>query len=232
MAASPAAPESIRDRYRVGQREKQSAFRAATTNISAATKTSLLEEARVNAVIAAAKVPLLVGEKAVKEHISAVSRMTDTALIKAHQQAFQAQAIKLHTEKLTQITARTAAAVTTAMGFTVTQQTNNNMLRIIGVDKIGRALVSEIRVDKNSNVESRTEVLGVTDATCSALLDKFQEQMALAGVALGNAKRRKTGPAVTLKRAAAVAEAQHAAVPTKSTKAKMKTSKKVFAGGG
>jgi len=78
-------------------------------------------------------------------------------------------------------------------------------LRVIALDHTGRALVSEVNV-KDAHVSVETEVIGIGDDTCNAVLDDFDRALEARGVR-ADTTRAITGGACVLEAAKAVSHA-------------------------
>lgn len=68
-----------------------------------------------------------------------------------------------------------------------------HVLRVVATDSKGRALVSEIRPNAEGEYDLATEVVGVSDGSCHALLDRFDQSLEHLGVRSGPPQRRVTG---------------------------------------
>ncbi len=66
-------------------------------------------------------------------------------------------------------------------------------VRLIASDPCGRALVTEIRNGQDHEPSIETEVVGVTDGSCAAILDAFDKALEEAGVRAAPPKRKFTG---------------------------------------
>ena len=65
-------------------------------------------------------------------------------------------------------------------------------IRVIASDKDGRALVTEIRADKEHEPSIETEVVGVTDGTCTDIMDRFDQALEVQGVRASHKDRKWT----------------------------------------
>ncbi len=66
-------------------------------------------------------------------------------------------------------------------------------IRVIASDDAGRALVTEIHNPPNHQLSLETEVVGVTDGSCVAILDKFDRALMDQGVSSTASERKWTG---------------------------------------
>jgi hypothetical protein len=80
------------------------------------------------------------------------------------------------------------------IGFTQVERTvtGSGVIRTIGMDVRGRTLVNEISLH-DEEVATESEVLGVGDSTCSAVLDELGRALERNGLRSGDASRRPTG---------------------------------------
>jgi hypothetical protein len=80
------------------------------------------------------------------------------------------------------------------IGFTQVERTvaGSGVIRTIGMDVRGRTLVNEISLN-GGEVAAESEVLGVGDNTCSAVLDELGRALERNGLRSGDASRRPTG---------------------------------------
>jgi len=87
------------------------------------------------------------------------------------------------------------ADATTMAGFTSikTEAGFGNMVRVIGTDEKGRSLVTEIRSDAKRDISITTEVLGVTDGSCTRIMDAFDHALEIKGIRSALPLRRHKG---------------------------------------
>jgi hypothetical protein len=76
---------------------------------------------------------------------------------------------------------------------------DHNIMAIIGQDSHGRNLVHELQVTENAMPLLRSEVLGIHDNKCSAIMDNFQNELSRLGTGIQLPSHRKaTGGIATL----------------------------------
>ncbi|AFZ11535.1 hypothetical protein Cri9333_0589 [Crinalium epipsammum PCC 9333] len=81
------------------------------------------------------------------------------------------------------------------IGFTSVQTMASlvGTVRLVATDAQGRSLVTEINGDINSQPSIATEVVGVSDGSCNAILDEFDRALEAAGVRAAVPTRKFTG---------------------------------------
>lgn len=67
------------------------------------------------------------------------------------------------------------------------------LVRVIGTDPAGRTLVTEIETSAEGEPQVATEVVGVSDGSCHAILDAFDRALEAQGVRSGPPRRKYTG---------------------------------------
>lgn len=105
--------------------------------------------------------------------------------------ALEAQHHQVFVESLTVACER----ATLAAGFQTVEVARGvgDTVRVIGASPAGHALVTEININPRHEPTIETEVVGITDGRCNAILDKFEAALAEAGVRGTPPKRRFTG---------------------------------------
>ena len=81
------------------------------------------------------------------------------------------------------------------VGFKAIQTTTgpSGEVRVIASDSTGRSLVSEISADPERDTNIATEVVGVADGSCTAILDAFDKALDEEGVRASTPRRKFTG---------------------------------------
>jgi hypothetical protein len=81
------------------------------------------------------------------------------------------------------------------VGFTAaaSMKAGDGTIRLVANDRDGRVLVTEIRHDTQGMPRIETEVLGVGDGSCHAVLDAFDAALVRLGVRSSEPGRRSTG---------------------------------------
>jgi hypothetical protein len=113
------------------------------------------------------------------------------------------------------------------VGFNRLQtEVRTDQVRVIATDGQGRSLVSEIGVGLNSEPRIETEVIGVKDGSCAALLDAFDEALEREGVVGARRDRRLTGGVPAVVRKVLGAAVSGSTSPGKSAAAESRTAAK------
>lgn len=68
-----------------------------------------------------------------------------------------------------------------------------SMARFAATDTLGRTLVTEVNAAKDGNMKIETEVVGVSDGSCKAILDDFDKALEDEGVKSQTPNRKFTG---------------------------------------
>ena len=119
---------------------------------------------------------------------------TPAALADAQNQAV-ATLMHAHAQTMTEGLAAACATVSRTLGFErieVRPAIIGNGVRVLALNADGRTLVSEVGPVAGGDIEVQTEVIGVTDGSCHALLDHFDVEMERLGVT-ADPTRRSTG---------------------------------------
>jgi hypothetical protein len=100
-----------------------------------------------------------------------------------------------HNQILSQTVSSACGRASARIGFTDVQTDTgaDGTIRVIGVDKAGRALITEISTDPDHNITIAAEVVGVQDGSCGALMDAFDEALSSEGVRRSAGQRKFTG---------------------------------------
>ena len=65
--------------------------------------------------------------------------------------------------------------------------------RVVASDEAGRTLVSEVRANAAGGIDVSTEVVGITNGSCHAVLDRFGQALSIQGVKSDESRRKWTG---------------------------------------
>ena len=81
------------------------------------------------------------------------------------------------------------------IGFTKVKSdiVSPGLTRIVATNPIGYNLISEIHTNKEKKVDIFSELVNITDGTCSSIMDNFCKQMELLGVIASQKERKPTG---------------------------------------
>ncbi|HSK73472.1 MAG TPA: hypothetical protein VK892_17370 [Pyrinomonadaceae bacterium] len=113
--------------------------------------------------------------------------------------AAEAGAVKFlensHSQVLLESISSACQKASSKIGFNqvYTEFAKDGTTRIIGSDPMGRAVITEVSKDKDHNFSVTTEVVGVSDGSCSQILDAFSEALTNEGVRRSPGKRSFTG---------------------------------------
>jgi hypothetical protein len=116
------------------------------------------------------------------DEVQAQSVICERAIRQEHQGLLQEACAAVYEASMAQI------------GFTQVERlvAGSGVIRTIGMDVRGRTLVNEISLH-DGEVAAESEVLGVGDNTCSAVLDELGRALERNGLRSGDASRRPTG---------------------------------------
>ena len=116
------------------------------------------------------------------DEVQAQSVVCEEAIRQQHQGLLQEACAAVYETSMAQI------------GFTQVERmvVTSGTIRTIGMDVRGRTLVNEISL-QDGEVAAESEVLGVGDHTCSAVLDELDRVLEHNGLRSGDASRRPTG---------------------------------------
>lgn len=79
-------------------------------------------------------------------------------------------------------------------GFPSIQETSaNGLMRIVATDRLGRALVTEIDGVGDREPRITTEVVGISDGSCTQIIDLFHKELEEQGIKSAPPKRKFTG---------------------------------------
>lgn len=112
-----------------------------------------------------------------------------------------------HTALLVSTVAHAARLSSVELGFSnieVVAPADGRSARVVATTPGGRALVSEVTATAGGNLSLETEVVGVHDGSCHAILDRFDDALERYGIK-GDRRRRSTGGVCELAAAREVA---------------------------
>ncbi|MBS1790506.1 MAG: hypothetical protein JST85_22485 [Acidobacteria bacterium] len=165
-------------------------------SLNAAAMLSPVEAAKVSTLASLSAAPYMVSNQAVLEQ--PLNELRSAASLAAVQRAGQAirQQLEIghHQVMLQSLTlACSNAALKSGFGSIQTLTGPAGSVRIIASDPAGRALVTEISGDPSRDISLETEVVGVSDGSCTALLDAFDAALESEGVRTSTPQRKYTG---------------------------------------
>ncbi len=121
------------------------------------------------------------------------SARTEAEAVEARHALFTALE-QSHSNLFARTLSQACVRASAAAGFTRLEETHASpVLRLVASDADGRALVSEIRSNPQGEFDLATEVVGVSDGSCHAILDRFDRALDQQGVRGGPPERRSTG---------------------------------------
>jgi hypothetical protein len=100
-----------------------------------------------------------------------------------------------HTRVFVDQLAVACAKASRAVGFAAVEAKvgTDGSARVIAQDEAGHALISEIHVSEGKEPTLETEVVGLMDGSCNAVLDRFDAELEAAGVRSASPNRTFTG---------------------------------------
>jgi hypothetical protein len=175
--------------------ERNSVF-GSTLWQSAAAALAPVEAAKVKMLASLTATPYFVPDRAAL--LQSLTRLQQAATLNELARAGQGLLSQLengHLQILRQslIVACGNAALKCGFGTTTAETAPDGTVRVIATDPAGRALVTEVATDTQGELLIATEVVGVSDGSCTAILDAFEEQLDAEGVGRGPGKRVFTG---------------------------------------
>lgn len=119
--------------------------------------------------------------------------VTQTGAEKAAKQLFTS-AERSHQATLTQALVTACGNASVEAGFPHLETTLglDGATRVIATDSDGRALITEVRTDRDAEIQVETEVVGVTDGSCVNIMDRFDSALEKQGVRTHTPVRKAT----------------------------------------
>jgi hypothetical protein len=132
---------------------------------------------------------------AVRQAIKAITTSQNTNSLNRQIKALMNHLEVTHTRVFTSALARACVKASLSVGFKEVEVKNVlGKLEIIASNSIGQRLVSEIEVDaKTGAVNMHTETIGMTDGSCSLVMNQFNHELKKMGVKIGSEKTKFTG---------------------------------------
>lgn len=177
-------------------RAEQQSYEQQACLTTATAKLSPVEAAKVSTLASLAAMPYLVSNQAVLEQpLNELRSAASLADIQHAEQAIRQQLEIGHHQVLLQslTLACSNAALKSGFGSIQTMDGPAGSVRIVASDSAGRALVTEISGDPAHDISLETEVVGVSDGSCTALLDAFDAALEAEGVRTSPPQRKYTG---------------------------------------
>jgi hypothetical protein len=100
-----------------------------------------------------------------------------------------------HTKVFVANIAQACATASVKVGFgQVTIKPVNGKLEVIAKNKEGKHIVSEVAIDTKSNqLNCNTEIIGITDGSCTTIIEQFNDELKKMGIKIGAEKTILTG---------------------------------------
>lgn len=135
--------------------------------------------------------------KNVGKILNELANTQDGNSVKREVKALMNQLKASHTKVFTSTLARACAKASLAVGFKeVEVKEVLGKLEVIATNMIGQRLISEISMDqKTSAVNVNTETIGITDGSCSLIMNRFNDELKRTGIKIGNEEMKFTGGA-------------------------------------
>lgn len=135
--------------------------------------------------------------RTVSAGLKAVMSAKDEKTLNSEIKVVMNQLESAHTKVFTVNLAKACAAASLKVGFSnVTIKPVNGKLEVIAKNSDGKHLVSEIAVNQKTNqVDCNTETIGISDGSCSKIIEQFNGELRKMGVRIGNEKTTFTGGA-------------------------------------
>lgn len=163
-----------------------------------------LEEKGVNPVVARKATLLTTLKKMdfkVKENASinsslkAVFEAKDMKTLNARIKTVMHKLEVSHTEVFAENIATACAIASKSIGFREVEiKTVQGKLEVIASNNQGQRILSEISLDTKTNqVNANTETIGITDGSCTAIIQSFNEELRKLNIKIGEEKKTFTG---------------------------------------
>lgn len=136
-------------------------------------------------------------QRTISTGLKAVMNAKDEKTLNTEIKAVMNQLETAHTKVFAANLAKACAAASLKVGFSqVTIKPVNGKLEVIAKNNEGKHLVSEIAVNQKTNqVDCNTETIGISDGSCSTIIEQFNGELKKMGIKIGNEKTTFTGGA-------------------------------------
>ena len=179
-----------------GLREQFAAEQQAAAELLLAEPRSRLDALKLATGLALQRTPYRTCGTSLEAPVAALLAAHDVDALRAAQVNLMVAVERGHTEVFIQHLSVAAAEASRAAGFEAVEirpATNGLSARVIATDLAGRSLVSEVSRDRTGDVRLATEAVGITDGSCHAALDAFDDSLDRGGVRSGSPERTTTG---------------------------------------
>ena len=141
--------------------------------------------------------PFLVSNQAeLKSSLTAIYRAKSLAELKTAHQSAIARLESGHQQIFSTALSEAGKRAALKIGFQKLESLPSplaSVARFAATDALGRTLITEISAPAGGDVRIETEVVGVSDGSCSRILDDFDQALEAEGVRSQPAKRKYTG---------------------------------------
>ncbi len=125
---------------------------------------------------------LLITPYDISEKLQVLSSSSNMATAKKAMVSLNNRVVEVHNLNLTRLVCESVAQSASEQGFdNIETIKDNNITKVIASDKIGHALISEIKSDSNEYTIS-SEVAGFFDGSCHKILDNFEKALIDKGI--------------------------------------------------
>lgn len=133
--------------------------------------------------------------RAVRQAMKALVNIRELNSLKKEVKSLMNHLEVSHTKAFTSVLARACVKASIAVGFKEVEVKDIlGKLEVIATNSIGQRLISEIGVDSRTNaVNMNTETIGITDRSCSVIMNQFNNELKKMGIKIGSEETRFTG---------------------------------------
>jgi hypothetical protein len=156
---------------------------------------SAVDRERVLALVELAASPLIVQADSLRVATSKLLQAETPLQVREATRNVRQRAEQSHHHALVQALTVACSQASIKAGFNIVETSGNPMraTRVVATDLLGHSLVTEINSNPNGYPSLETELVGVADGTCHAILDAFDEALESLGVRAQESKRTFTG---------------------------------------
>ena len=157
---------------------------------------SATEKLQARTLLEITSTPCLMDDAAaVREHLKALAQARTAAEASLSRNKVLAALTAGHHRAFLASLRQSCAAAASEIGLTTISEEIGPLgePRLVATDQAGRGIVAEIRSDQGSRVVLDTEIVGVKDNTCQALMERFDRALEAQGVRSGSASRKPAG---------------------------------------
>jgi len=157
---------------------------------------STLEATKVSVIATVSKMNFKVEEgKAVRQAMKALVNTREGNSLKKEVKSLMNHLEVSHTKAFSSALAKACVKASLAVGFKQVEVKDVlGKLEIIATNSIGQRLISEIAVDARTNaVNVNTETIGMTDGSCSVIMNQFNNELKRMGIKIGTEETKFTG---------------------------------------